>query len=375
MEVVLERNSQELTQGTDTVEELHARALREPCALKAELWLSEILFSPGDDRLKAEVILDIVTRRADFPSVQLRAFQDLKALDPDTARKFVLQIVQEPLHEDRDHIRARALATLVELPAITPGEALLLADGLKCRFRTVAYAVTHAIGSLSRADLSAIGEAAAQWKGTEAIKVAPLVAALKEAYQDAPTRSVIEALEDEKEHEKLVSPKQPRPESALVPAAKRVSRAIFRPAPASSKAAIDSQAVETNARVPRVSPSPTSVVRPLEAPSTQAPTTQAQSMAPISLPPRPVVSTAPASLDALRDPKLLDKTWQELLFERDRQKDPRKLCACIAEMLARFGAELTRDAASSSLIYVVSHSDPELKRMGEVLVDRLFRAK
>lgn len=369
MEVVVERNSQELTRETPTVEQLHAKALRETCAQKAELWLSEILFSPQDDRLKAEAILDIVTRRSDFPSVQLRAFQDLKALDPSVARQFVLHILKEPLNEDRDHIRARALATLVELPHITPSEALLIADGLNCRFRMVAHGVRQAIGSLSRAELSVIGEAAAQLKGAEASKVAPLVAAIKEAYQDAPTCSVLEAIENERGSERLVFPKQARPDIAKLAAANHAPRSIFRPASASSAAAKGSQAVATNARPSRVSPSPPSTVRPLE-----TPTTQAHSMAPISLPPRPAVSTTQASLDTLRDSKLLDKTWQELLFERDRQKDPRRLCACIAEMAARFGVELTRDAASSSLIYVVSHSDPELKRMGEVLVNHLFRA-
>lgn len=366
MEVAVERNSKELTRDTPSVEQLHAMVLRETCAQKAELWISEILFSPQDDRLKAEVIFDIVTQRADFPSLQLRACHDLKALDPNTARKFVLQIVQEPLNEDRDHIRARALATLVELPTITPSEALLIADGLKCRFRTVAYAVRQAIGSLSRVELDALGDVAAQLKGADAARVAPLRALIEEVYESSRIRPRVEALEVERTSEKLVVPKRARPEMTKRAVTHSGSRTTLRPAPTISVAAKDSQA---NASLPHGRPSPTSSVRPLE-----ASTTQAQSIAPISLPPRPAAPTTQASLDALRDSKLRDKTWQDLLFERDRQKDPRKLCACIAEMVARFGPELARDAASSSLIFVVSHRDPELKRMGEVLVNQLFRA-
>ncbi len=368
MEVALEQERREVTQNTETVAQLHARALSETCAQRAELWLSEIVFSSEADRLKAEAILDIVTRRPDFPSVQLSGFHDLKALDTSMARRFSLHIVREPLNEDRDHIRARALATLVELPDITPVETLIIADGLKCRFRTVAHAVKQAIGSLSHTELSALRETATQWKGAEAMKVAPLLAVIDEAYQYAPTRPLVEAFKEEKERERSHFPKHERDESKKAITAKRASRTIFRPARTRGVTANNSNAIASNIDVSRTGPLPTSAVRPpVES------TVQTQDMAPISLPPRPVVSPAPASLDELRDSALRDKTWQELLFERDRQKDPRKLCACIAEMVARFDIDLTRDATSSSLIYVLSHSDPALKRMGGALVEHLFR--
>jgi len=368
MEVALERESREVTQSTETVTQLHARALRETCAQKAELWLSEIFFSPEDDRVKAQAIFDVVTRRSDFPSIQLRGFQDLKTLDPHTARRFALQIVQEPLNEDRDHIRARALATLVELPDITPVETLLIADGLKCKFRTVTHAVKQAIGSLSRTELSALRETAAQWTGAEASKVAPLLTLIDEAYPYAPNRSLVEAFQEEKSGERLVFPKQARDESEKVLAVNRASRSMFHPARPRGVAPSNSHTPTANVDLSRASPPLTSAARP-----SARSTTQTQSIALTSLPPKPVVSTAPPSLDELRDSTLLDKTWQELLFERDRQKDPRKLCACIAEMAARFGIELTRDATSSSLIFVLSHPDPALKRMGGALVEHLFR--
>jgi hypothetical protein len=368
MEAVVERKSQELHQNAPAMKELHAIALQATCAYKVEFVLSEIFASSEDDRVKAKAILDIATRRSDYPSIQLLALQDLKILDPSSARLLVSQLLQEPLDEERDHIRARALATLVELPDITPNEAMFIGEGLKCRIRNVAHAVKQAINSLSRPQLGALEDAIAKLRGVDASKVAPLVAVVKEAYPSAPNRSVSEDFEEERDQARLSSHKGVRSAASSGAAGHRLSGSIRPPAPLKSVAPSGSRPAPNKPETSRVSSSPAAPAR-----SFNEPTMQAQSVEPINLPPRPVVSTTAASLEALRDSKLLDKTWQELLFERDRQKDPRKLCACIAEMVARFGVELTRDAASTSLIYVVSHPDPELKRMGGVLVDHLFR--
>lgn len=347
-----------------SVQDLHAMALQAACAHTAETFVSEIFSSLEPDRVRAEAILDIAMKRPDQPSIQLRSFQDLKALDTGAARRLVTHILQEPLDEDRDHLRARALATLVELPDITREEAILIGEGLRCRFRNVAHAVKQAINSLTRSQLSTLGDAVEQVQGVAASKVVPLAALIREAYPTAQSRSVVEEFADDRTAEEPSFPRELR--NVSMPVASRIRpsaivKTVARPQP---------RPVAQEAETPGIG----SVITAAE-PQVDTRTPQALTVEPLSLPSRPIVSITSASLNGLRDPKLLDKTWQELLFERDRQKDPRKLCACIAEMVARFGAELSRDAASSALIYVVSHPDPELKRMGEVLVDLLFRAR
>ena len=339
---------------------------RERCAKKAEELFARILLCEAPREDQAQAILDIALSRGDFPHIQLRALSDLAALDAPRARTLIEHVVRQPIDEDREHVRARAYATLVDLSELDGADLALILRGLGERSRLVESAIKSSIGYLSEQRLRRLEQSLDQINP----RVVPQVVSLRQLVRDGVSSSArrlpnLEAIEDQDE------PKPPRRRDAGTASSARTASNNFDRTQRSRvppKAAAAARSITPQREVARMAapPIPTSQLigeGPLTTPVTREAT----------LPPYPAEAGPAVSLETIRDIRFRDKTWQELLAERDRLHDPRQLCACMAEMTVRFGKELTRDAVSTKLVYVLSHPDPEIKRQAGLLVALLFR--
>jgi len=353
--------------GDPTLEKLRTGVLQAPCAKKAEELVAGILLTKASRTDQAQAILDIALSRGDFPHIQLRALSDLAALDTPRARTLIEHIVRQPIDEDREHIRARAYATLVNVSELQEADLTLILRGFSERSRLVQNAIKCAIGYLSEQRLRHLDQSLDQFNP----RVAPQVGSLRQLVRDRLSSGArrLPALEPREDQEEPKPPrrKEPGTTSSARPKSGHLERAQRPSVPL--KAAAAPRALTPQIEVARTpAPPPQRTSQPIREEPVTTPTNSEA-----TLPARPVEPGAAVSLEALRDIRFRNMTWQELLTERDRLKDPRQLCACMAEMTVRFGKELTRDAASSKLVFVLSHPEPEIKRLAELLVAQLFR--
>lgn len=350
-----------------TLEQLRRGVLEARCAKEAERLVGDILLCEAPREDQAHAILDIALSRGDFPHIQLRALSDLAALDAPRARTLIEHIVRQPIDEDREHVRARAYATFVDVSELQGADLTLILKGLGERSRLVEGAIKSSIGYLSEQRLRRLEQSLDQVNP----RGFPPVTSLRQLVRDRLSSGArrLPALDPREDQEEPKPPrrKEPGTTSSARPKSGHFERAQRSSVP--SKVAAAPRALTPQIAVARApAPPPQRTSQPIREEPVTTPTNSEA-----TLPARPVEPGAAVSLEALRDIRFRNMTWQELLTERDRLKDPRQLCACMAEMTVRFGKELTRDAASSKLVFVLSHPEPEIKRLAELLVAQLFR--
>lgn len=354
-----------------SVAELRAQALKEKCAHTVEARITDIVCASADDSERAQALLDIAIARNDLPHIQVRSCRDLSIIDPSRARQLVRYLLKEPPSEERDRVRARAFATLVELPNITEQEVLAVAHGLRDRFPIVREHILTAIKLLPAErfrELEALISTLSVQKGPHVVQLRELIAAraagegrgsgaeLKPVRRGAQSLCIDSPLPSVSQS----SQARPRTTTGVRSSAVRDGSPSTKPPAQVGRAASEATPPfgDTHARQSAV------------VPTISSPENASSGLA--SSPSNKALLNS-ASIEAIRVESLSSKTWAELLAQQDRYEDPRMLCACIAEMAVRFGADATLGAAAAKLCFVASHSDPDIKRMSAALTHYLFQ--
>ena len=352
------------------VAELRFRALKERCALTVEATILDIVCADADDGDRAQAILDIAIARNDLPHIQSRSCRDLAIIDPSRARELVRHLLKESPSDDRDMVRARAFATLAELPNLTEQEVLAVAHGLKDRLPLVREQVSRTINllpSVRLRELQAVLERLSDNKGAHVVALRELAARVvtgveESAEPEAKTRVRIGA-SDQKDSERHSTPKSPKQQT-------RAGRAVHAPVVHRISSTTVSGKQELHSSSAHVASSVTQAVdRPV---LSSNPPPADVNLSELSVPPRSEMLPSSKSIESLRSREFAGMTWAELRVQTERISTPRALCACIAEMVIRFGKDATLEAAAGQLCFVVSHTDPEIKAMSASLSTYLF---
>jgi len=358
--------------SSSSVAELRSRALTERCAFTVEATIIDIVCADADDGERAQAILDIAIARNDLPHIQSRSCRDLAIMDPSRARELVRYLLKESPSDDRDMVRARAFATLAELPNLTEQEVLAVAHGLKDRLPLVREQVARAINllpSVRLRELQAVLERLADHKGAHVVALRELAARVvpgveEFAEPEVKTKVRIDAsgLKDSERHPTPKLPKQRTRAGKAVhaPVVQRISSTTV-----SGKQKLHSSSAHVASSVTHAVDRPVSASNP---PAADV------NLSELSVPPRSEVLPSSKSIESLRSGEFAGMTWAELRVQTERLSTPRALCACIAEMVIRFGKDATLQAAAGQLCFVASQTDPEIKAMSASLMTYLFNS-
>lgn len=353
-----------------SVADLRFRALKERCALTVEATIIDIVCADADDGERAQAILDIAIVRNDLPHIQSRSCRDLAIIDPSRARELVRHLLKEPPSDERDIVRARAFTTLAELPNLTEQEVLAVAHGLKDRLPLVREQVARAIKllpSVRLRELQAVLERLSDNKGAHVVALRELAARVvpgveESAEPEVKTRVRIDAsgLKDSERHPTPKLPKQRTRAGKAVhaPVVQRISSTTV-----SGKQKLHNSSAHVASSVTHAADRPVSASNPPPADV---------NLSALSVPPRTEVLPCSKSIESLRSEEFAGMTWADLRVQTERLSTPRALCACIAEMVIRFGKDATLEVAAGQLCFVVSHTDPEIKAMSASLSTYLF---
>ena len=352
-----------------SVAELRSQALKERCALTVEARMIDILCADAEESERSQAILDIAIARNDLPHIQARSCRDLSIMDPSRARELVRYLLKESPSDERDMVRARAFATLAELPNLTEQEVIAVAHGLKDRFPIVREHVGRAI-QLLPADrfrmLQAMVERLADHKGLHVVALRDFVARV--------VPGVGESTEPDFKGRVRVNEASPKdsqqPTPKLIRERASTARAVRDPVIQRGPPAKVCGRQASHSSAQRMEASRTNLPDRRVSVSTQPPA--AVSLSQPSLSPRSEVSSASVSIEGLRRGEFAGMTWAELRIETERSDNPRTLSACIAEMAVRFGKDATLQVTSGQLCFVASHADPEIKAMSASLSAYLF---
>ncbi len=360
----IERRDTRGVQSSDDLDKLRDSALRERCALTTERLVGEILQSSVPVVQRVPAILDVALGRDDFPYIQVRALSELLYLSPEHARKLIEHILRQPIDEDRDHVRARAYATLVQIPAKTETDVRTLLYGLTEKSRAVQSAIAIAIrdlyGDTLRELQLLVDQADPSSAGRKKLKgLLELSAPTERDFQRPRSRDARQARKEEG--------KKCAPQRAL-------NKQPVRPVDTPQEQKDGGRRGRSPRSSARSEPQPPLIQLPPVVASVPQPDAPMLSNQSTKAHPRMAdfEKHAPESLEEMRDPSYRKMTWRELLTQRDALTDPSMLCACFAEMIERFGARLARDEVATRLVWVMSHSEPELKSKAGILLRRLF---
>ena len=348
-------------------EDPRAIALGARCPVATETAIRDILISGISKSEQAQTLLDIGHVRQDLPFIQIRVLSELLVLDPARARKLSVHLIQQPFDEDREHVRAKAYATLVELPEKTLDDVRMLIRGLAERSRAVKSGIALAIDDLQdseKRELRGLCERIEQIE-ENATHTSKLTVLLKVPYappqSGSAATSAVPGAQDG-------NPLPARPNTAKiipeVPSTKASTKPVMR-------AAIEEMPRQARDSAPTILPRAhvkTPVVEEAVAQSFDGRVSAHRKH------PQPGIDTplSHSSLDAMRDPKFHSMPWAELLAQRNSLVDPHEACACFAEMAVRFDRELARDLVASRLLWVMSHPEPEIKLKAVTLFRELF---
>jgi hypothetical protein len=347
------------------IEHAQRIALSARCPVATETAIREIIASKTAKSDRAQALLDVGHARGDLPFIQTRILSALLTLDPGRARQFIKYIIRNAVDFDHEHVRVRAYTALVELPEKTVDDARIIINGLTERPRAVYSGIINAINSLEEVDRQELRELLGNIPPTAA-GASKLQSLLESSEVSQPSMSVPPS--------KVV-----RPQDGNLIRARRIATRVIpegdsNDTPTTTGMSTSIKDAPIDVRDPGPTPPPPAQEKIQSAREVRAQSSSAQATAGRKHPERGTdTSLWPQTLEEMRRPEFRSMEWSELLAQRDSLADPHSVCACLAEIRARFSPPaLVRNEIANRLCWVRAHQDSELRHKAGILMRQLF---
>jgi hypothetical protein len=347
------------------LEQARAIALSARCPVETETAIRDILASKPSKSDRAQALLDVGHARGDLPFIQNRVLSELLKLDTERARQFIKYIIRDAVDFDHEHVRVRAYTALVELPEKTVDDARIIMKGLTERSRAVHSGIVNEINSLEEVDRQKLRELLGMIEPIAA-GASKLQSLLESSEVSQPSMSVPPS--------KVVRPQDEKLIRARCIATRVIPEGGSNDTPTRTQMSTSIKVAPIDVRDPRPKPPPPAQEKMPFTEEVRAQSSSGQATAGRKHPERGTdTSLWPRTLEEMRRPEFRSMKWSELLAQRDSLADPHSVCACLAEMRARFSPPmLVRDAIADRLCWVIAHNDPELKHKAGILMRQLF---